>query len=405
MIENNLIISRDFEKRFFEKKEVKQFSKNFKKVFFEIEKDIDKKDTTLSILSKKFEIDIKLKKLNKLKKYKTIVIIGMGGSILGADAIYNLLKNRIKKKIYFFDNIDNNKIEDFKKKNDLRKVLFLVISKSGNTVETLSNFFSLNVIKRKAKNIIIITEKKDNVLYQISKKFGLFFIEHKNFIGGRYSVLSEVGLVPAYLMGLNIKKMRINLKNVFNKKKKNFLKKSSIRFACLQKKGAYKNLIFLNYAPELEKFIFWCQQLVAESLGKKGKGFLPVVSNCPKDHHSLLQLYLDGPKNNFFNIFSLHSKSSKKLKTKPFSKKINFLNNKNLDNLKIAQKNALINVFKKKGIPYREFSLKTINEKTIGELFSYFILETIIIGKLIKVNPYDQPAVEEVKLVTKKLLS
>ena len=145
--------------------------------------------------------------------------------------------------------------------------------------------------------------------------------------------------------------------------------------------------------------------MVAESLGKKGKGFLPVVSNCPKDHHSLLQLYLDGPKNNFFNIFSLHSKSSKKLKTKTFSKKIYFLNNKNLDNLKIAQKNALINVLKKKGIPYREFSLKTINEKTIGELFSYFILETIIIGKLIKVNPYDQPAVEEVKLVTKKLLS
>ena len=151
MIENNLIISRDFEKRFFKKKEVKQFSKNFKKVFFEIEKDIDKKDTTLSILSKKFEIDIKLKKLNKLKKYKTIVIIGMGGSILGADAIYNLLKNRIKKKIYFFDNIDINKIEDFKKKNDLRKVLFLVISKSGNTVETLSNFFFFECYKKKSK--------------------------------------------------------------------------------------------------------------------------------------------------------------------------------------------------------------------------------------------------------------
>jgi glucose-6-phosphate isomerase len=218
-------------------------------------------------------------------------------------------------------------------------------------------------------------------------------------------VLSEVGIIPSYLMGINIFKLRSNIRDFFNKKEKLFLKDSAIKLSTLLSLKKINNLIFLNYAPELEKFLFWCQQLIAESLGKNGKGFLPVISNVPKDHHSLLQLYLDGPKDKLFHIFSIEEKSKEIINTKGIMNNKNFLDKKNLSVVKIAQKNSLIKAFKKNQIPFREFKVKNINEEVLGTLFSYFILETIVIGKLIKVNPFDQPAVEQVKVYTKKLLS
>ena len=130
-----------------------------------------------------------------------------------------------------------------------------------------------------------------------------------------------------------------------------------------------------------------------------------MISCVPKDHHSLLQLYLDGPKNKLFHIFSIDEKSKEKMNIQKKFNINNFLNKKNLSKIKLAQKNALIEAFKKNNIPFREFKIKTINEELLGKLFSYFILETVIIGKLIKVNPYDQPAVEQVKVSTKRLLS
>jgi|TARA_B110000858_G_scaffold191380_1_gene240592 glucose-6-phosphate isomerase len=387
-----------------DKKILKKLSKDFEKIFKEIKHDSESEKNTLNVLSNKFKFNFNFKDLKKFKKFKSIAIIGMGGSILGIEAISGFLEKKLNKKIYFFDNINFNKNLNFIKKEKLIKTLFLVISKSGNTIETLSNFLSLNIIKKNSKNIIIISEKKNNYLYLISKKFNLFFIEHKNNIGGRYSVLSEVGIVPAYLMGLNIIKLRKNIKKCISVKEKIFLKSSTIKFANLMLKKKYSNLIFLNYVPELEKFLYWCQQLIAESLGKKEKGFLPVVSSAPKDHHSLLQIYLDGPKNNIFNIFSIHENVKQKIKTNNIMKKIKFLNNKTLYDVKTAQKKALIKSFDKNNIPYREFQIKTLNEETLGELFAYFIFETVIIAKLMNINPYDQPAVEQVKAFTKKML-
>lgn len=206
-------------------------------------------------------------------------------------------------------------------------------------------------------------------------------------------------------MGINIFKLRSNIRDFFNKKEKLFLKDSAIKLSSLLSLKKINNLIFLNYAPELEKFLYWCQQLIAESLGKNGKGFLPVISNVPKDHHSLLQLYLDGPKDKLFHIFSIEEKSKEIINTKGIMNNKNFLDKKNLSVVKIAQKNSLIKAFKKNQIPFREFKIKNISEEVLGTLFSYFILETIVIGKLIKVNPFDQPAVEQVKIYTKKLLS
>jgi glucose-6-phosphate isomerase len=161
----------------------------------------------------------------------------------------------------------------------------------------------------------------------------------------------------------------------------------------------------LNYSPKLEKFLYWCQQLIAESLGKDKKGFFPVISNVPRDHHSLLQLYLDGPRDKIFYIFSLDEESKTKIITKKVFNQKHFLNNKTIQKVKNAQKNALIKIFKEKKIPFREFEINKEKEEVLGELFSYFMIETILIGKLLGINPYNQPAVERVKIYTKKILS
>ena len=343
-------------------------------------------------------------KIKKFKKFKTIIIIGMGGSILGSKAIHSFLKNKIKKKIIFFDNLDQEHLLKVKKENNLKKTLFLIISKSGNTIETLSNSFSLNFVKKNRKNIIIISEKRNNILFNLSNKLNLYYIEHKNFIGGRYSVLSEAGVVPAFLMGIDIKKLRSRIKYNFSLKEKKYLKDSSLKLNNIINRKKITNLVFLNYAPQLENFLFWVQQLMAESLGKKGKGLLPVISNTPKDHHSLLQLYLDGPKNKLFHIFYLREKNENMINTKSISNQIKYIHNKNLPKIKKAQKNALVKILKDKKIPFREFELKKKDEQTLGELFSYFMLETILIGKLLKINPFDQPAVEQIKILTKKIL-
>ena len=148
-------------------------------------------------------------------------------------------------------------------------------------------------------------------------------------------------------MGLDIKKLRSNLTRYLNTREKVLLKKLSLKLTNLLLIKKYSNIIFLNYSPRLEKFLFWAQQLLAESLGKKGLGFLPVVSNAPKDHHSLLQLYLDGPKNKFFYIFSCVEKPQKLINSKKLLNELKYLDKKSLNKVKNSQREALIKTFKK----------------------------------------------------------
>ena len=363
---------------------------------------INSKKNALHVLSKKFDLNFHKITINKLKNYKSVVLIGMGGSALGAKAIYSFLRHKIKREFIFLDNLDQLKIEKIRKKN-LKDFLFIIVSKSGNTLETLIN---TNLLKNKInkKNTIIITDKKSNLLNTFAKKNNFLHINHKDYIGGRYSVLSEVGMIPALFMNLKIKLFRKNLLN-FLQLKKLFMIDSVVKLSHIFNSKKINSLIFLNYAPELNEFLYWCQQLIAESLGKKGKGLLPVISSAPSDHHSLLQLYLDGPKDKLFYIFS--SKLNKQMKISPniFGKKFNFVENKELSKVRDAQKKALIRVLQNKNIPYREFKINKANEETLGELFSYFMLETVLLGNLMGTNPFDQPAVEQVKILTKEYLS
>ena len=357
---------------------------------------IDKKNQNQVIksLSKNYKYSFKKKKLDKYRKLSNFRVIGMGGSILGTQSIYEFLKNRIKKNFLFIDNLQNYK------KNEKKRFTNLIVSKSGNTIETIVN--SNILIKKKEKNIFI-TENKKNYLYLLAEKLKAEIIHHNNFIGGRYSVLSEVGMLPVDLMGLKSQNFKQFNSLIKNKKFLNALidNVSSILFFIKRKKF---NSVIINYDEKADSLFKWYQQLVAESLGKNKNGLLPIVSNMPKDNHSVMQLYLDGFQNNFFTFFYVHENQSDKINNKLILSPQKFLKNKHVSKIKYAQKKASENVFGKKKIPYRSFEIKKRDEKTLGELFTFFILETILIGKCLNLNPFDQPAVELIKKETRKLL-
>ena len=354
------------------------------------------KEKLLLTLSDQYKYSFNLKQISKLKKFQICRIIGMGGSTLGAeaDAIYNFLKFKIKKKFIFFNNLRSG-INKKSKKN----ILNLIISKSGNTLETITNLNTLKI----NKNCIFITENKNNYLKKIAEKIKCEIIEHKNYIGGRYSVLSEVGMLPAELMGLNEKKFKqfnylINNKIFIN----NLINNVEGILGCIKKRKT--NSVILNYDEDSQSLFYWYQQLVAESLGKKSKGILPLVSLMPKDNHSLMQLYLDGPKNNFFTFFDVFNQKSEKICKSSLLKSHSYLKNKSVNEIIFAQRLATEKIFKKKKIPFRSFFVKKKNEQTLGELFCFFILETILLGRALKVNPFDQPSVELIKKETRKFL-
>ena len=350
----------------------------------------------LNSLKSSYKYSYSKKLINSYKKdFSVLRIIGMGGSILGTKAIFSFLQKKIKKKIIFFDNL----LPKFKSNNE-KKILNLIVSKSGNTLETISNVN--NLIKKNQKNIFI-TENNTSYLRMLANKMKAEVVDHNNFIGGRYSVLSEVGMLPASLVGLDEKKFK-QFNNLI--KKKNFLDSlvqnvNNILFFVKKKKY---NSIIINYDENAEDLFKWYQQLVGESLGKKQKGIFPLISTMPKDNHSLMQLYLDGPKQNFFTFFSVREKDSNKIVNNSILSSHKYIKDKKFSEILSAQKKATEKVFSRNKIPFRSFEILNRNEEVLGELFTFFILETILLGKFLDLNPYDQPAVELIKKNTKKIL-
>ena len=344
--------------------------------------------------SRNYTYSFSQSQIKKYKKFNNYNLIGMGGSSLGAKAIYNFLSPKIKKKFTFFDNLSSKK-KILKK----TKTLNIIISKSGNTLETISNYSAIKGNKRN----LFICENSDNYIKSLANKLNCEIIAHKNYIGGRYSVLSEAGMLPAIFMGLKEGKFK-NFNNLI--KNKNFINSLldsvlSTKYFLAKKKF---NSVILNY-DELSIDLFqWYQQLIAESLGKNSKGILPLISSMPKDNHSLMQLYLDGPKNSFFTFFDVNDHDKQKINNSEILHSFNFLKNKNLYQIKHAQKKATENIFRKKNIPFRSFKVLLRSEESLGELFTFFMLETILLGDLMKVNPFDQPSVELIKTETKRIL-
>ena len=356
----------------------------------------DKENQVINSLKLSYKYSYSNKFLNKFKnKFSSIRLIGMGGSILGTKAIYSFLNSQIKKKIFFFDNL-----LPLLKKEKKSNFLNIIISKSGNTLETISN--TNNIVKKSQRNIFI-TENSNNYLRNLANQLKAEIVDHNNFIGGRYSVLSEVGMLPCSLIGLKSNKFK-----QFNSliKKKGFIDSlvsnvANILYFIKKKKN---NSIILNYDENSDDLFRWYQQLVGESLGKKQKGIFPFISTMPKDNHSLMQLYLDGPQKNFFTFFGVSEKKSNKIINSTILETFSFIKNKKFSQILDSQRIATQKVFNNMNIPFRSFEIKKRNEETLGELFTFFILETILLGKCLKINPYDQPAVELIKKRTKKTL-
>jgi glucose-6-phosphate isomerase len=367
---------------------------NLKKIYQKIDKTIIKKsDPLLNSLTHHYKNSFKVHQIKKIKKYNFYNVIGMGGSSLGAKGIYSFLIHKIKKKFNFIDNLEINKIDTPKKS------LNIIISKSGNTLETVANFNSLS----NKHDSIFLTENKKSYLTKIASKLKSEIIGHNDFIGGRYSVLSETGMLPSLLMGLNIQKFK-QLNNLI--KNKNFVNNliQNVGNILSFYKDNKSNSIILNYDEKSNDLFLWYQQLVAESLGKKSEGILPIISSMPKDNHSLMQLYLDGKRNNYFTFFLVDENSSNRIENKYLFNDFSFLKKKKSFDILKAQFQATQNIFKKRNIPFRSFVIKKRDEAVLGQLFVFFILETIMLGRALKVNPFDQPHVELIKTETFKIL-
>jgi len=362
---------------------------------------VNKENFFFNTLSAEYQKTVSLKKsILKQKLHKNILVIGMGGSVLGSKMFSSFFG--LDKNYYFLDNLNNSIVNNFIKK-DLSKFSIFIISKSGKTLETLTNCNIIlnNFNKRKkniSKNFIVISER-NNILSNFAKKNNLMFFEHNINLSGRYSVLSEVGLL---MFNLDYKKIIQGIDSVLKKGLNKNLIRNAATLLTLIKKSKIDTHVSLIYSHNLLSYGYWHQQLLAESIGKKGKDFTPIISECPKDHHSIMQLYLDGKKNKFFTFFkTINNKLDQPIKDY-FDQKFK---RKSLNNIIDSQFNATINIFKKNLIPFRVVLID--QKKPIQSFISlivYSMLETAILCKALNLNPFNQPAVEEIKKETYSLL-
>ena len=358
-------------------------------------------------------LDYTIEQTEKFKKNKKkFVVFGTGGSNLGARALINTLIEQ-PKNILFFDNIDPLFFQNEIINLDLNTTGFIVISKSGTTPETLSQFGSIvNIAREKNnldmlfKNSLVVTEFKDSPLFNIAKKNNCTLLEHKKDIGGRYSIFSNVGMIPAILAGLDVKKIHLGASKAFE----NDYFLDTFKFAQIFKfctSNNYLSNVIMTYSDGLTYFGKWYMQLWAESIGKKDRGITALHAIGTTDQHSQLQLYLDGPKDKFFTfIKSNYHKKGLKIDAKIMKEEsINYLINKTMGDLMHAEQDATIDTFKLNNFKFREILLNEINEEAMGTLMAVSIMETIAACIYFEVDPFDQPAVEQGKILTKKYLS
>ena len=402
-------ISKNLKRRHYGEEDLINVHRKFLKDFQNDELDC------ISIVKNKSKIETIDSKLSIFCDCKDIIIVGTGGSTLGSKMIYSIFSG--KKKIHYVENVDPSSIEKLLTTLNHEVTGLIVISKSGETIETLSQFFFLlNHFKKENKLIrqrtLVITEKKKSTLKLIQEKLNLEFAEHDKNIGGRYSVFSIVGLFPVKLNDIKIENILNGGEKVLNKllnldNPNNFAPtKSSLIHAQLLKNNFNMNVLF-TYLDSLQNFSLWFRQLWAESIGKNGHGSTPINAVGTVDQHSQLQLYLDGPKDKFFTIIGME-KPLKSNKLNCHLNKINLsesLHKKTLGDLLFAEMKATYQTIKNKNIPLRLIKLNKIDEETLGSLIMCFFIETIYTCYLLKINPFDQPAVEEGKKLAKKFLN
>ena len=394
--------------------DIKNF--DFENKFKLIDQKIDSVIKELKALNIVFDNNLLKETITKTKNFakdkKTFVVLGTGGSNLGARALVNILDKSFDKNVYFYDNIDPINFEKSLRSFNIKDTGFVVISKSGSTPETLSQLGAViqiasehNMLEDLYSNFLFITEFKSSPLFNIAKKNQSMLLEHNKDIGGRYSVFSNVGIVPAILAGLDTTEIHNGAKEIIN----NYSHYECFRLARLfkyQVNTDFSSSILMTYSDNLYFFGKWYLQLWAESIGKDKKGITPIHSVGTTDQHSQLQLYLQGPSDKFFSFITTdhYNKGLKINNDTMLDAGVEYLVNKKMGDLMEAEQQATIQTFINNGFKIRNIHLPKINAFSIGSLMALSIIETIAACLYFNVNPFDQPAVEEGKVLTKEYL-
>ena len=352
------------------------------------------------------------------KDINQIAVIGIGGSSLGAKAIYEFIKptRELERELYFFESTDPINITNILSQLDLKKTHFLVISKSGTTVETFSIYKYIYSLNKESSAYTFITDP-NSPLEKYANEINASVLHLPDNVGGRFSVLSTVGLIPLALSGINIQSIlngALTLKKSFFEAgyMKDTLLKKAVYYA--RNHGEFRINCIFAYSETLKYFCEWYVQLWGESLGKKQRnsafnvGLTPIGLIGPKDQHSFLQLIMEGTRNKSVTFIKIenfqddiiipdlslkHLESLDSLNNLPFSKLINM------------QCDSVIEALLEEDIPLDSITLSEVNEENIGALMYYYELLTSLVGKLIDVNTYDQPGVEAGKIILKNKLN
>lgn len=365
---------------------------------------------------------------------ETIVFFGTGGSGLGGQTLAQFGGWNIpgvcpkpakgRPRVRFYDNLDGHTLGSALKSLDLAKTRFVVTSKSGGTSETLAQAITtLTAVKAaglgdKIPSMFLgITEpaakNKANGLRSLFEELKIPLLDHHTGIGGRFSCLTNVGLLPAMARGLDPYEIRAGAKGVVDtmmaaKTPRDFAPCIGAAVAiALSKEKDVRMLVLMPYADRLARLADWYVQLWAESLGKKGEGTSPIGCLGPLDQHSQLQLFMDGPRELFITIIRNVTSGEGPAIDPAMAKTagIGFMGGRAIGDVVDAQSHAIADALREAGRPVRTFDLPEMNERAIGALLMHFMLETIFAGSLLGIDPFDQPAVELAKKLTKERLA
>ncbi|MDW3098991.1 MAG: glucose-6-phosphate isomerase [Alphaproteobacteria bacterium] len=351
-----------------------------------------------------------------------IVVLGIGGSSLGAKAVAQLAydatpaQSQTEPRVHFFENLDPHTFERALQSLDLRTTRFLVVSKSGGTAEPLMQAYAAKAALEAAgggdylaQHFAAITEPSDNPVRRFATGIGAPVIDHDPRVGGRFSILTNVGLVPAMLMGLDVVAVREGADRVLapvlagaDPEDVAPAAGAVMQVGLAQEAGAAASVI-MAYSDRLERFGQWYRQLWAESLGKDGRGTVPATGIGPVDQHSQLQLYLAGPADKAYTIMSVGSAGAGP-RVATDDPALDYLNGKTMGDLMDAEYRATVATLKANKRPVRTIDIPVLDETAMGALLMHFMLETIIAAHLMGVDPFDQPAVEEGKILARKYL-
>lgn len=343
--------------------------------------------------------------------FEHIVICGSGGSSLSGQVLCNLSLFSGKPDIHVLDNIDPVKIEALLNHCPPEKTCVIAISKSGSTAETLSqcfsiyHYFSLKLGKKISEHFIVMTMKSSSPLRQFAEEQGLMTIEHPDDIGGRFSLLTPVGLLPAAIRGLDIAAFRRGAAGVCNNLGKATHPArlgAALQFHAIQQ--GCNISVMLPYCERLAYFSAWYRQSWAESLGKQGRGSTPIRAIGTTDQHSQLQLYLDGPTDKFFTMILHQRTKTGQAIHAPDYPELSYLKNKTTGDVMAAEQQATLDTLVHHGRSVRLIKLTELNETSMGELLAHFMLEVFFMAQLLDVDPFDQPAVEGGKILARNML-